>query len=124
MARVRASVIGGAVLLGAAVSGFALNTASHAQNSERTVEILVKKFEYVPSEITLRKGEPVRLALTSYDRLHGFSMKALGVHADVKPDETVVVRIVPDKTGTFVFACDVFCGDDHEDMHGVVKVVE
>jgi cytochrome c oxidase subunit 2 len=72
----------------------------------------------------VRKGEPVRLALTAIDRVHGFSLKALGVRTDVKPDDTVVVRIVPDKVGTFVFACDIFCGDDHEDMQGVIKVVE
>lgn len=120
LARVRRLAAGASVLIVAAVFGAAV----HGQDKERTVEILVKKFEFTPHEITLRKGEPVRLALTSYDRLHGFTLKALGVRADVKPDETVVVRIVPDTVGTFVFSCDVFCGDDHDEMQGVVTVVE
>jgi cytochrome c oxidase subunit 2 len=34
------------------------------------------------------------------------------------------VRIVPDKVGRFVFACDNFCGDGHEDMEGVIVVSE
>jgi cytochrome c oxidase subunit 2 len=34
------------------------------------------------------------------------------------------VRFVPDKTGTFRFFCDVFCGDGHEDMSGSIKVIE
>lgn len=115
---------GAAALLAAASLGAVVHGPAKGQDRERTVEILVKKFEYAPPEITLRKGEPVRLALTSYDRLHGFSLRELGIRADVKPDETVVVRLVPERTGTFVFACDVFCGDDHEEMHGVIKVIE
>jgi cytochrome c oxidase subunit 2 len=125
MARARRAVlIGAAALLAAATFGGVLNVAVRAQGAERTVEIAAKKFEYMPPEITLKKGEPVNLALTAFDRVHGFSLKALGIRADVKPDQTVVVRIVPEQTGTFVFACDIFCGDDHEDMQGVIKVVE
>jgi cytochrome c oxidase subunit 2 len=28
----------------------------------------------------------------------------------------------PDKTGTFTFLCDVFCGSGHEDMSGTLIV--
>ncbi|MBI3516847.1 MAG: cupredoxin domain-containing protein, partial [Proteobacteria bacterium] len=96
----------------------------HGQTGERVIEIAVKRFEYIPPEITLKKGEPVQLALSSLDRRHGFKLPALGVRADVEPDQTVVVRVVPDNTGRFVFACDIFCGDDHEDMQGIITVVE
>lgn len=123
--RVLRHLTGALVLVAAAGFGAAVHGQGHAgQDNERTVDILVKKFEFVPPEITLKKGEPVRLALTTYDRLHGFKQTALGIRADVKPDETVVVRIVPQQTGTFAFACDVFCGDDHEEMQGIIKVVE
>ncbi len=120
----RPLVIGGAALLAAATFGSVLNVAARAQVKERTVEIAAKKFEYMPPEITLKKGEPVNLELVAIDRIHGFSLKALGIRTDVKPDQSAIVRIVPDKVGTFVFACDIFCGDDHEDMQGVIKVVE
>lgn len=33
-------------------------------------------------------------------------------------------RLVPDKTGSFVFLCDVFCGIGHENMSGKLTVVE
>jgi len=120
----RPMVIGGAALLAAAAFGSVLNVAARAQVKERTIEIAAKKFEYMPPEVTLKKGEPVTLELVAIDRVHGFSLKALGIRADVKPDQPASVRIVPDKVGTFVFACDIFCGDDHEDMQGVIKVVE
>jgi cytochrome c oxidase subunit II len=32
------------------------------------------------------------------------------------------LRLTPDKTGTFTFACDVFCGSGHEDMTGTLIV--
>jgi len=32
------------------------------------------------------------------------------------------VTITPDKPGTFVFFCDVFCGDGHEEMAGTLVV--
>ena len=111
------------LLLAAALGGLA-GLAGLSRAEERVIRIVAKKFEFNPSEITLKKGEPANLELIAIDRIHGFSLKALGIRADVKPDQSVIVRIVPDKVGTFVFACDIFCGDDHEDMQGVIKVVE
>jgi cytochrome c oxidase subunit 2 len=102
----------------------AFGAAVHGQGNERVIEIAVKKFEYMPAEITLKKGVPVTLALTSLDRLHGFDLPDLGVRVDVKPDETVMVHVTPTKTGQFVFHCDIFCGDGHEDLQGVVTVTD
>jgi|SRR5581483_751170 len=91
---------------------------------EPIVHLTAKKFEYAPSEITLRKGVPVILEITSLDRDHGFKVPALGIRADVKAGATTRVRIVPDRTGRFAFRCDVFCGSGHEDMSGELVVVE
>jgi cytochrome c oxidase subunit 2 len=113
-------LLGGAGLLLAGAFGAAV----HGQGSERVVEVAVKKFEYIPPEVTLKKGEPVRLELTSLDRLHGFDLPELGIRVDVKPDETVTVRLTPSKAGAFVFHCDIFCGDGHEDLQGVIRVTE
>jgi cytochrome c oxidase subunit 2 len=33
------------------------------------------------------------------------------------------VRLTPGKAGTFVFLCDIFCGDGHEGMSGKIHVV-
>ncbi|HUA57074.1 MAG TPA: cupredoxin domain-containing protein [Candidatus Sulfotelmatobacter sp.] len=131
--KLRNILIGGAGLLmagacGAVVHDQASQPASAQSGggagNERVVEIAVKKFEYIPSEVTLKKGQPVRLELTSLDRLHGFDLPDLGIRADVKPDETAVLHLVPQKTGQFVFHCDIFCGDGHEDLQGVITVVE
>jgi cytochrome c oxidase subunit 2 len=118
----RQTLLGAAGLVMAGAFGAAVRGAP--AGNERVVEIAVKKFEYIPSEITLKKGEPVRLELTSLDRLHGFDLPDLGVRVDVKPDETATVHLIPTKTGQFVFHCDIFCGDGHEDLQGVVTVTD
>ena len=32
------------------------------------------------------------------------------------------VRFTPEKSGTFPFLCDIFCGDGHESMSGTIVV--
>jgi cytochrome c oxidase subunit II len=95
-----------------------------AAENEQTIKITAKKFEYSPKEITVRKGVPVVLELTSLDRLHGFSCPELKVRTDIQPGKVSTVRFVPDKVGTFSFHCDVFCGTGHERMRGTIQVVE
>lgn len=90
----------------------------------RVIRIVAKRFTYTPSEVTLKKGEPVVLELTSEDRVHGFKLPAFGIRTDVRPKEVARVPLTPDRTGTFTFACDVFCGDGHDDMTGTIVVTD
>jgi cytochrome c oxidase subunit II len=110
-----------AALVGAAATY--APTAPHA-GRERVIHITAKKFEYTPSEITVKKNVPVVLEVTSLDRHHGFRLREFGVRADVEAGATARVRVVPDKTGRFPFQCDVFCGGGHGDMRGELVVVE
>jgi cytochrome c oxidase subunit 2 len=95
-----------------------------APGAERTVAVTVMKFEFIPETIDLKKGEPVVIDVSSLDRKHGFNVPEFGIRTDVLPDESVKIRIVPDKTGRFLFHCDNFCGDGHEDMQGVIVVTD
>ena len=95
---------------------------SAKEPSEKTIKVTAKKFDFSPDKIVLKKGVPVTLELTSLDRKHGFAVPELGIRADIKPNETARVHIVPDKAGVFVFHCDVFCGDGHEGMSGQIVV--
>jgi hypothetical protein len=38
------------------------------------------------------------------------------------PGQVAKLRFTPDKTGTYPFLCDVFCGDGHETMSGKLIV--
>lgn len=108
-------------LIGAVPLAAARRTGSPSQ---RVVQVTAKKFEFSPGEITVKKGEPLVLELTSEDRLHGFYLPDFGVEAKIKPGSVTRLSFTPDKTGKFNFACDVFCGSGHEDMAGILIVTE
>jgi cytochrome c oxidase subunit II len=103
---------------------FGMRVRSGAAAAEQVIHLTAKKFEYSPSEITVKKGQPVVIEIASLDRKHGFMIPELKVRSDVKPGAQNVVRFTPDKTGTFNFHCDLFCGSGHEGMAGTLVVVE
>ena len=118
-------LIAAALFVGATIiSGLALYVRANALPAQREIHITAKKFEFTPDTISLKKGEPVVLVLSSQDRKHGFNLRGFGIHADVNPGEVARVRFTPNKTGKFTFSCDVFCGEGHEDMTGTIVVTE
>ena len=74
--------------------------------------------------IKVNQGDLVVLKLRSSDVTHGFSLKAYGIYlADgILPGKTVFVNFRADKAGTFLFTCNVFCGDVHPHMQGTLVV--
>jgi cytochrome c oxidase subunit 2 len=116
----RRKLLGGlaATALAAATGGIAIRSFAE----ERVIPIKARKFTYEPDEIVLKLNEPAVLEFTSADVVMGFNAPDFKVRATIIPGQTARVRIVPDKTGTFVFHCDVFCGDGHEDMDGTIRV--
>ena len=116
--------------VGAGVLAFGLASiatyvmAQPAQPKEKVIRIGAKRFDYTPGELTLKKGEAVILELTSSDVLMGFNLPDFNLRADIIPDKVTRVRFVPDKTGSFTFLCDIFCGTKHEEMNGRLTVIE
>ena len=92
--------------------------------AEQVIKITAKKFEYSPDKITLKKGVPVTLELKSLDTLHGFNCPGLNLRSEISPEKVSTIRFTPEKTGTFEFHCDVFCGIGHEQMTGTITVTE
>jgi cytochrome c oxidase subunit 2 len=113
------------VLLGtiaASVIGTVAAFSVRSQPAERVIKIRAYKFSYDPDEITLKLNEPVVLEFTSSDVVMGFNAPDFGARATIIPGQTARLRLVPNKVGEFIFHCDVFCGDGHEDMAGTIKV--
>jgi len=98
--------------------------AQSAEPKEKVIKITAKKFNYTPGEVKLKKGVPVILEFRTQDVLMGFNLPDFNARADIVPGKTTRLRLVPDKTGTFVFLCDVFCGTGHEEMNGKLIVVD
>jgi cytochrome c oxidase subunit 2 len=107
-----------ALLIGSAAGGVARLAAQQASE----VSVAASKFEFTPETVKAKVGQPLTLVLTSLDRIHGFKMPEFGIRADIIPDRETRVTITPTKAGSFVFLCDIFCGDGHEDMSGTLVV--
>src|SRR5689334_17859470 len=90
------------LLFGGVLAALVAATALMARGSnERVIPMTAMRFEFTPSTVTLKRGEPVIFELTSLDRPHGFNIPELNLRADVLPDETVRVRVIPQKAGRY-----------------------
>jgi cytochrome c oxidase subunit 2 len=107
------------MLLGAGTMGVRAAT----QPKAKVIKIVARRWTYTPNQLTLKKGIPVVLELTTLDVLMGFSVPDFQVRADIVPGEVSRVNLTPDKVGTFTFLCDIFCGSGHETMDGTITVV-
>ena len=90
----------------------------------KVIEVSAKKFEFTPSQITLKKGEPVILRLHSSDRVHGFMSKPLKIDTDIPNDRAEDIALTPDSAGDFTVICDHYCGTGHGGMKMKITVVE
>ena len=112
--------VSAAILLAATL----LDRSTAAQTSPRRVEVTASKFSFTPGEITLKKGQPVVLVLTSTDVAHGLKFSELNLNAKFEKGKPAEMSFTPDKTGDFVGHCSVFCGSGHGSMTLTLHVVE
>lgn len=85
-------------------------------------QILCKKSVYVPNRLVVKKGEHVKVVLTSADVTHGFAIDELDIATEVAPGPPKTIEFTPKKAGTFDFYCVVRCGKDHLKMRGTLVV--
>ena len=107
-----------ALLIGGAAAG----TVRLAAQPANEISVAASRFEFTPDTVKVKVGRSVTLVLTSLDRIHGFKMPQLGIRTEIIPDQETRVTFTPEKTGSYAFFCDVFCGDGHEDMTGTLVV--
>ena len=104
------------LILFAAVGIVLTAVTIHAQTPAQRIEITAKRFDFTPGDITVKKGVPVTLVLTSKDVDHGLKFKDFNVTISAKKGETKEDTFTPDKTGDFIGQCSVFCGSGHGAM--------
>ena len=90
----------------------------------RTIEITASKFAFAPNEITIKKGEDVKLVLHSQDANHGLVIEDLGIRTEAKKGSESEVSFSATSTGTFEGKCAHFCGAGHGSMIFIVHVVD
>src|SRR5277367_563111 len=113
-------IIGGSVVVGS----FALSAFASAQDAPKRIDVSVKRFAYEPAEITVKKGEPVVLEITTQDVAHGLKFKELNLNTKIEKGKPGELVFTPTKTGDFVGHCAVFCGSGHGSMTLTLHVTE
>jgi cytochrome c oxidase subunit II len=110
------------LLCGLLIGVAAYSTHTRAEESAQVVKIRASKFHFTPDHITLVKGQPVTLQLTSTDTTHGFLLRALKIDTDIKPGSVLEKTVTPMTAGTFKAICDHYCGLGHSGMKLTVVV--
>lgn len=100
-----------------------LTSKARAQEAPHRIEITAKQFQFEPSEITVKKGQPVVLVIKSADVAHGLRFRDLNLNVKVDKGGTAELPFTPDKTGDFVGKCSVFCGPGHGEMTLTMHIV-
>src|SRR5437762_9818981 len=96
---------------------FAVAGCAKKPSAER-INITMKKYEFVPSEVHVKRGQPVLFVVTSADTQHGFHVGEFGINEPVKKGQTAEVEFESDRAGTYSMQCSIVCGAMHDDMVG------
>ena len=88
------------------------------------IQVTLKKYEFSPSSLHVKKGERVKLIMAAVDHDHGFKLDDFGVNQKVRKGTTTTVEFTADKSGTFQFRCSSVCGLGHRGMKGTLVVEE
>jgi cytochrome c oxidase subunit 2 len=88
----------------------------------REVKVEAKQWAFTPDRIVVKKGEKVRLVVTSMDVEHGLGIEAFNINHKLPPHQPQTIEFTPDKAGEFEFHCTVYCGAGHGGMKGTLVV--
>jgi heme/copper-type cytochrome/quinol oxidase subunit 2 len=81
---------------------------SEAMSDAEVINVEGGLYYFKPNEITVKKGQRVKIVLTSVEGMHDFVLDEFNVKSSrVQAGQTTEVEFTPDKTGTFEFYCSV-----------------
>lgn len=117
----RTFLASGFLLLGTlAITG--CSPPAPAESSPRVVAITATRYQFTPSEVTLKRGETVKFQLTSEDMTHGLFVKDLAIDTNIIPGKTTEFTLTPQKPGKYTAICVNYCGPGHGNMHMTILV--
>ncbi|MFA7298562.1 MAG: hypothetical protein WC010_02850 [Candidatus Absconditabacterales bacterium] len=61
--------------------------------------------QYSIKEMTVKKGELVRIKVTVTKGMHDFNIDEFNVHSETPLDQETVIEFTADKAGTFIYYC-------------------
>ena len=117
----------GLAILSAAPARTVAQVAKDAETGMQAVheiQVTLRKYEFSPSSLRVRKGERDKLVMAAADHDHGFKLDDFDINQKILKGTTVVVEFTADKAGTFQFRCSNVCGIGHRGMKGTLVVEE
>jgi heme/copper-type cytochrome/quinol oxidase subunit 2 len=115
----------GLTFLSAASARTVAQIAKDAGTSMRgihEIQVALRKYEFSPGSLRVRKGEQVKLIMTAADHDHGFKLDEFDINQQIPKGTTIVVEFTADKAGTFQFRCSSVCGFGHRGTKGTLVV--
>ena len=89
----------------------------------KEIHIQMSNWNFVQDPVMIKKGDQVRLLVTSKEGTHGIMIPDLGLSTDrIAPGEEQTLEFVAQEAGTFQYYCNVPCGPGHRSMRGQLVV--
>jgi cytochrome c oxidase subunit 2 len=88
------------------------------------VSIRASRQGFTPSSLTLRRGETVRVVLSSSDIEHCFAIDELRIEKRIVPGRETRFDLTPERSGTYAFLCCLESGEAAATERGQLTVVE
>jgi cytochrome c oxidase subunit 2 len=66
--------------------------------------------------VELEAGKTYRLHLSAMDYQHGFSLQPENINVQVLPGYEHVLKVTPNRAGSYAILCNEFCGIGHHKM--------
>jgi heme/copper-type cytochrome/quinol oxidase subunit 2 len=101
-----------------------LAAAGAAARPAAEVSIQASQSGFEPSEVVLRKGEAVRIVLSSADREHCFAVDAFRIEKRILPGRPTSFDFTPERAGRFPFYCCLESGAQADVERGVLVITE
>lgn len=90
----------------------------------KEIKLTTYQFGFSPDPVVVKKGDIVKLLMTSRDVAHGVYIKEYGINVTVAKQEVKEIEFFADKAGKFDIVCSVYCGPGHSNMKGKLIVEE
>lgn len=92
----------------ASILAFSLAAPAMAARNPRVVELTVTKEGFVPAEVKVRKGEPLKLVVTRKVQrtcATEIVLDGTGIKKELPLDKAVEIEFTPERNGQIKYAC-------------------
>ncbi len=100
-----------------------LSTASDPFGVDRSGDADALDDIVVQGTIVVPVGRPVVTHITSLDVIHSFAIPSMRICQDAIPGMSIPTRLTPTVEGEYKITCAQLCGNSHNGMFGILKVV-